>query len=68
MVFIAFFNAGLWILSVGLMVGVLHPYDIELAQLMPNSIVRLGVREWVLRDAGTVISHFLSFQKSLCVD
>lgn len=52
MVFITFFDAGLQILSVTLVTGVLHMYDVKLVQLTPNSIVRLGIFECTLRAKG----------------
>ena len=52
-VFIAFFNAGLRLPCVALVKDVLRLYGVELAQLTPNSIVKLGVFEWMLRAAGT---------------
>ena len=52
-VFVAFLDAGLRLPCVGLVSEVLQLYKVELAQLTPNSIVNLGVFEWVLRSAGT---------------
>lgn len=52
MVFIAFFDTGLWIPSVRLVAGVLRLYGVELAQMIPNSIVWLGVFKWTLRARG----------------
>ena len=52
-VFVAFFDAGLRIPCVKLVSEVLQLYGVELAQLTPNSIVKLGVFEWLLRAAGS---------------
>ena len=52
MVFVAFFDAGLRLPCVGLVSAVLQLYAVELAQLTPNSIVKLSVFEWMLRVAG----------------
>lgn len=51
-VFVAFLDAGLRLLCVGLVSEVLQLYRVELAQLTPNSIVKLGVFEWILQSAG----------------
>ena len=45
-------NAGLRLPCVALVKDVLQLYGVELAQLTPNSIVKLGVFEWMLRAAG----------------
>lgn len=51
-VFVTFFNAGLRFPCVDLVSVVLQLYGVELAQLT-NSLMRLGVFEWILRSAGT---------------
>ena len=51
-IFSAFLDTGLRIPCVGLVSEVLRLYGVELAQLTPNSIVKLGVFEWMLRSAG----------------
>ena len=51
-VFVAFFDAGLRLPCVPLVSAVLQLFGVELAQLTPNSIVKLGVFEWMLRAAG----------------
>lgn len=50
-VFVAFFDAGLCLLCVELVSGVLQLYGMELAPSMPNSIVNLGVFEWTMWSA-----------------
>lgn len=52
MVFVAFFDSGLWILCVDLASVVFQLYGVELAQLTSNSVVKLGVFEWMLRAIG----------------
>lgn len=51
-VFVAYFNAGLHFPCVDLVADVLRLYRVELAQLAPNSVVKLGVFKWVLRSVG----------------
>ena len=51
-VFVAYLDAGLRLPCVDTLHGVLQLYGVDLAQLTPNSIVKLGVFEWVLRSAG----------------
>ena len=51
-IFSAFLDAGLRISCVGLVSEVLRLYGVELAQLTPNSIVKLGFFEWMLWAAG----------------
>lgn len=55
-VFAAFFNTGLWIPSVDLVAEVLRLYGVELAQLTPNSLVRLSIFEWALRSSAVEVS------------
>ena len=47
-VFVACFDAGLRLPCIGLVKDVLRLYGVELAQLTPNSIVKLGVFEWMM--------------------
>lgn len=51
-VFVAFLDTGLQLPCVELVSKVLQLYGVELAQLTPNSIVKLGVFEWILRSVG----------------
>ena len=53
--FIAFLDAGLQIPCDALVYEVLRLYNVELAQLTPNSIVKLGIFEWMLRSADVVV-------------
>lgn len=53
MVFVTFFDIGLRIPCVELVSRVLRLYGVELAQLTPNSLMKLGVFEWILRSIGT---------------
>ena len=50
--FVAFLDAGLRLPCAASVSTVLQLYGVDLAQLTPNSIVKLGVFEWVLRSAG----------------
>ena len=50
--FVAFLDAGLRLPCVAAVGNILQLYGVDVAQLTPNSIVRLGVFEWVLRSAG----------------
>ena len=50
--FVAFLDAGLRLPCAASVSKVLQLYGVDLAQLTPNSIVKLGVFEWVLRSAG----------------
>lgn len=52
-VIVAIFDAGLRISCVELVARVLLLYKVELAQLTPNSLMRLAVFEWIIRSAGT---------------
>ena len=54
-IFCAFLDAGLRIPCVDLVSTVLRLYGVELAQLTPNSIVKLGIFEWMLRSAGVAV-------------
>lgn len=51
-VFAAFLDAGLCLSCVDSLFQVLQLYRVDLAQLTPNSIAKLGVFEWVLRTSG----------------
>lgn len=51
-VFVAYFDAGLRIPCIELISSVLQLYGVELAQLTSNSLVKLGVFEWILRSTG----------------
>lgn len=53
-IFSAFLDAGLRIPCVDLVSEVQRLYGVELAQVTPNSIVKLGIFEWMLRSAGVV--------------
>lgn len=53
MVFVAFFDACLRIPCVELVARVLQLYQVELAQLTPNSLVKLTVFEWIMQSTGT---------------
>lgn len=48
-VFVAYFDAGLRFPCVDLVADALRLYQVELGQLTPNSLVKLGVFEWELR-------------------
>lgn len=52
MIFVALFEMDLRILSIELVVGALHLYGVELAQLTPKSIVQLGIFEWMMQARG----------------
>lgn len=52
-VFMAYFNVGLRLPSVELLVHVLWLFRVELEQLTPNSLVKLGVFEWIMRSTET---------------
>ena len=54
-IFCAFLDAGLRIPCVALVSSVLQLYGVELAQLTPNSVVKLGIFEWMLRSAGVAV-------------
>lgn len=56
MVFAMFFDAGLQIPWVTLVAEVLRLYGVELAQLTPNSLLRLSVFEWALRWSRAKVS------------
>ena len=50
--FVAFLDAGLRLPCASFVTEVLPLYGVTLAQLTPNSLVKLGVFEWALRSAG----------------
>lgn len=52
-VFATFFDAGLRLPCMALLEWVLRLYRVELAQLTPNSLVKLAVFEWILCSTGT---------------
>lgn len=52
-VFAVFFDASHRFPCVALVDQVLRLYHLELAQLTPNSILKLSIFEWILRSAGT---------------
>ena len=51
-IFVAFLDAGLRLPCASFVTEVLPLYGVSLAQLTPNSLVKLGVFEWALRSAG----------------
>lgn len=67
-VFMAYFNVGLRLPSVELLVHVLWLFRVELEQLTPNSLVKLGVFEWIMRSTETSgeVRLFANLHDSRC--